>query len=139
MFLTKFKPNALDTVFDTDFFPMWRTWSSEEGNEGCRLPKTNVNETEKSYVLTVEMPGVDKKHVGVAVENDYLIISGEKTEKIRTEGLLRSEIRSEKFRRSFRLDAKVDRDNIKAALDAGVLTVTLPKVEKAVGRQIEIA
>jgi HSP20 family protein len=137
--MTKFKPGAFDSIFDTNFLPMLRSCSTEEAHEGFRLPATNVNEIEKAYVLTIEMPGVEKTNVSVALENDYLVITGEKTGSIQTEGLLRSEIRSEKFRRSFRVDAKIDRDSIKAKLEHGVLTVTLPKVEKAVGRKIEIA
>ena len=139
MFLTKYRPsNTLDNVLD-DFFPFCKEWtSSNQGKEGFRLPKTNINESDKEFRLTMEMPGVERKDVDVAVENDYIVITGEKTEKTEAEGLLRREIRSETFRRSFLLDSSVDRENIKAKLESGVLKVTLPKKAESVGRKVTI-
>jgi HSP20 family protein len=125
-------------VFD-DLFPAFKGCASESGEkEGFRLPVTNVHETEKEWLLTMEMPGVDKKDVHVEIENDQIIVTGEKAEKTETEGLLRREIRSEKFRRSFLLDSSIDRDNIKAKLENGVLKVTLSKKAESVGRKINI-
>ena len=139
MFLTKYRPNrTMDSVFD-DLFPVFKGRARENGEkEGFRLPVTNVHETEKEFLLTMEMPGVDKKDVRVEIENDQIIVTGEKTEKTETEGLLRREIRSEKFRRSFVLDSAIDRDTIKAKLDNGMLKVTLPKKAESVGRKIDI-
>lgn len=141
MFLTKFKPSAFDSFFDTGFFPVLRSPLAEE--EAVRLPLTDVSETDEGFVVTMEMPGVDKSDVSVAVENEQLIVSGGKTEKNETKdadaGILRKEIRSARFHRTFRITSAIDRDNIKAKLESGVLTLTLPKVEKAVGRKIEIA
>ena len=139
MFLTKYRPNrSIDSVFD-DLFPAFNGCVRESGEkDGFRLPVTNVHETEKEFLLTMEMPGVDKKDVHVEVENDQIIITGEKAEKTETEGLLRREIRSEKFRRSFVLDSAIDRDTIKAKLDNGMLKVTLPKKAESVGRKIDI-
>ena len=139
MFLTKYRPSrTFDSVFD-DLFPVFKGWTRESTDgEALRLPVTNVNETDKDFLLTMEMPGVDKKDVRVEIENDQIIVTGEKTEKTETEGLLRREIRSEKFRRSFVLDSAIDRDNIKAKLENGVLKVTLPKKAESVGRKIDI-
>ncbi len=139
MFLTKYRPNrTIDSVFD-DLFPAFKGFAGENGErEGFRLPVTNVHETEKEFLLTMEMPGVDKKDVRVEIENDQIIVTGEKTEKTETEGLLRREIRSEKFRRSFVLDSAIDRDTIKARLENGMLKVTLPKKAESVGRKIDI-
>ena len=97
-----------------------------------------MDPAEKEFLLTMEMPGVDKKDVRVEIENDQIIVTGEKTEKTETEGLLRREIRSEKFRRSFVLDSAIDRDTIKARLENGMLKVTLPKKAESVGRKIDI-
>jgi len=139
MFLTKYRPNrSIDSVFE-DLFPVFNGCARESGEkEGFRLPVTNVHETEKEFLLTMEMPGVDKKDVRVEIENDQIIVTGEKTEKTETEGLLRREIRSEKFRRSFVLDSAIDRDTIKARLENGILQVTLPKKAESVGRKIDI-
>ena len=99
---------------------------------------TNINETDVSYVITLEMPGVTKKNVDVSLEGDRLTITGERVEKLEDEGLLRREIREEKYSRSFVLDGKIDRDQIKAKIDNGILTITLPKKEEEVGRKISI-
>jgi HSP20 family protein len=122
-----------------DLFPIVKGWTSEDSDRnGFRLPVTNVNETDKAFVLTMEMPGVDKKNIDVAIENEQIVITGEKTEKTETEGLLRREIRSEKFRRSFVLDSTVEREKITAKLDNGVLKVALPKRAESIGRKINI-
>lgn len=141
MFLTKYTPKTeLESLFDREFFPMMRGWFEGDAadKEFFRLPKTNIHETNNEFVLTVEMPGVERKNVSVSVENGQIVITGEKTEKTEEEGLLRREIRSEKFHRSFTLDAAIDRENIKAKLDNGILRVTLPKKAESVGRKIAI-
>jgi HSP20 family protein len=138
MYLTKYSPNSIvDSILD-DLFPTFQRWSRTEAGEEFRLPMTNVHETDSEFVLTMEMPGVDKKNINVAIENDQIVITGEKTEKVEEKSLRRREIRSEKFRRSFLLDSSVDREKIKAKLDNGVLTVTLPKGAGSVGRKVTI-
>jgi HSP20 family protein len=140
MFLTKYRPNtALEGLFGSDFFPVLSKWFDEEKEgEMFRMPMTNVNETDKEYVLTMELPGVTKENVDVAIEEDHVVVTGEKTQKTESKGLLRREIRSEKFRRSFMLDPSIDRDKIAAKLEHGVLTLTLPKGKASVGRKIDI-
>ncbi len=141
MFLTKWTPrqrtDSLWDYFDRDFFPV-RRFFFDEDKESVRLPLANINETDKSYVVTLEMPGVTKKDVKVSIEGDTLTVSGERVEKLEDKGLLRKEIREEKFSRSFNLDNSIDRDQIKAKMDNGVLTVTLPKKEEEVGRNVSI-
>ena len=141
MFLTKYRPkNDIDTIFDSfgrGFLPAIQAWTGE-GEEMFRHPRTNLNETDDAFVVTIEMPGVDKKNVDVSVDGDQLVVTGERTEKLEDEGLLRREIRSEKFRRSFGIGNTIDRDAIKAKIDNGILKVTLPKTAKSVGKKIAI-
>jgi HSP20 family protein len=138
MFLTKYRPRtALDSFFDTfdrDFFPVIRT----EDGDNVRLPSTNIHETDDGYVITMELPGVQKKDVDLAIDGDELVITAERAEKTETEGLLRCEIRSEKFRRSFSLGRMVDREGINAKLENGVLKITLKKKAESVGRKIDV-
>jgi HSP20 family protein len=147
MTLIKYSPaNQIDTLFDRlsrDMWPMWnRGVEREAEGEELRLPRTNITETEKDYVFTVEMPGLSKKDVEVRIESDTLIVRGEKTEKTeKNEGKehIRREIRSTRFERSFYLGGNVDADAIKATMDDGVLTVTLSKRPEKVGRKIDIS
>jgi HSP20 family protein len=107
-----------------------------------RMPRTNIEELEKSYVFTLEMPGLSKKDVEVTLEADKLTIKGEKkeekTEKDGDDKVLRREIRSAGFERSFSLGNEVDQNDIKARMEDGVLTVTLLKKTEKVGRKVDV-
>ena len=143
MFPTKYVPKtSLESLFDSldrDFFPILRPWFQTDDNEGFRMPLVNINEAEKEFVVTMELPGVQKKDLDVSIDGDQLVVTAERSEKVESdEGLLRREIRSEKFRRSFMLSQTVDRENIKAKLENGVLRVTLPKRAESVGRKVDV-
>lgn len=142
MFLTKYSPaRSLDPfwkAFDGEFFPVMRRVFNDDGDDSFRLPQTNINESEKQFVLTMEMPGVARKDVEVSLEDDTLTIEAERSDTVESEGLLRSEIRSGKYRRTFRIGRKIDRDAISARMENGVLTVTLPKSAGVTGRKIDI-
>jgi HSP20 family protein len=135
-----------DSLFDTwnrGLFPaLTRTWDVEASDEAAlRLPRTNVEEREDSYVFTMEMPGVAKKEVEVSLENDTLTIKGEKVEESEEKedkGFLRREIRSARFERSFSLGNEVDRENIKAKMADGILTITVAKKDEKVGRKVDV-
>jgi HSP20 family protein len=87
----------------------------------------------------MELPGVQKKDLDVSIDGDQLVITAERSEKVESEdGLLRREIRSEKFRRSFTIGDSVERDAIKAKLENGILKVTLPKKALSTGRKVDV-
>jgi len=138
MFLTKYKPGLLFDSFERDFAPLLRSWSTKEDGESFRMPLTNINETDNEYVVTMEMPGVLKKDIDVSLDGDDLIVTAERTEKLESKGLLRREIREEKFRRSFSIGRSIDRENIKAKLENGVLRITLAKKAESVGRKVDV-
>ena len=144
MFPTKYEPKgSLESIFDSldrDVFPMLRPWFRLDDNEGFRMPLVNINESEKEFIVTMELPGVQKKDLDVAIDGEQLVITAERSEKVESnEGLLRREIRSEKFRRAFTLGQAVDRDGIKAKLENGILKVTLPKRAESVGRKVDVS
>jgi HSP20 family protein len=93
---------------------------------------------EDAFVFTMEMPGLDKKDVSVNIEGDTLIVRGEKSEQHEEKGLIRREYRSTKFERSFNVNG-INRDSVKAKMENGILTVTLPKAPDKVGKKIDIA
>lgn len=104
------------------------------------LPSVDVKETEKEFVLSVELPGVNPKDVSVEVKDGTLTISGEK--KFESEEKKDRYHRVERcygsFSRSFTLSEKVDETKIGATNKDGVLTLTLPKKEEVRPRKIEI-
>jgi HSP20 family protein len=111
------------------------------GGALMRAPETDVIETEHEIRVHVEMPGLKRDNIEVDVENNVLTIRGEKREE-RTEGkegrYHLAERRYGTFARSFVLPRDVDADNIQASFEDGVLTVVIPKSEKARRRRIDV-
>jgi HSP20 family protein len=103
------------------------------------LPAADIFETEHALKVVLEMPGVDKDSVDVGVENDVLTIAG-KLDVSKYEGLqpLYTEYNIGNYSRSFQVSNKIDQDGIKADLKDGVMTILLPKAEKAKARRIAV-
>ncbi|NIP31518.1 MAG: Hsp20 family protein [Candidatus Dadabacteria bacterium] len=117
-------------VLDVETDPKSRSWN----------PKINVAENEKSYVVTAEVPGVDKDKIDIDIKDNTLTIKGEKSfeKKEEKENYLRIERSYGKFQRSFYLDENVDREKIDAKYKDGVLEIILPKKEEATPKKIEV-
>jgi HSP20 family protein len=103
------------------------------------LPVTDIFENDQALTLVVEMPGVNKDHVDVRVENDVLTIEG-RVDFGNYEGLqpLYTEYNVGNYARSFQLSSKIDQSGINAQLKDGVMTLVLPKGEKAKPRRIAV-
>jgi HSP20 family molecular chaperone IbpA len=103
------------------------------------LPETDIFETAQSLTVVLEMPGVSKDSLDVDVENDVLTITG-RIDFSRYEGLqpLYTEYNVGNYSRSFQISSKINQDGIKAELKDGVMTVVLPKSEKAMPRKIQV-
>lgn len=103
--------------------------------------KIDLQEDEKNYFIEADLPGVNKDEVKVAIEDGKLNISVIREEKIddQTKNYLHRERRFSSMQRSVYL-ADADAANIKAKLDNGVLTMTIPKKgeeDKSVKIEIE--
>lgn len=98
-----------------------------------RAPQVDVRESDKEYVIEAELPGMSEKDVELVLKDDVLTLKGEKkSEREEEEEEYHIAERSwGAFERSFRLPEGVDRDKVSAKFKNGVLTVTLPKTEKA--------
>ena len=103
------------------------------------LPVTDIFETDQALTVVLEMPGVSKESVEVGVENDVLTINGQ-IDFSKYEGLqpLYIEYNIGNYSRSFQISSKIDQDGIKAELKDGLLTLVLPKAEKAKPRRISL-
>ena len=103
------------------------------------VPPTDIFETEEALTLTLEMPGVAKDRVEVRVENDVLTIEGRidygPYENLRP---LYTEYNVGNYARTFQLSSKIEQEGISAALKDGVMTLVLPKVERAKARKIQV-
>lgn len=126
----------LDSVFD-NVHSFGRV-----GSLGYRHPAVDISENDKEYQLVAEIPGFDESEVEVKVDEGILSINaskeGEKEEGKEDGRYLVRERRSAKFSRSFVVPKDVDQDKINAGFSKGLLTLTLPKVEKAQAKKITI-
>ena len=110
--------------------PATRAWS----------PAVDIHETENQIVVKAEVPGMEREDIELGLENNVLTLKGDRRfEKDTTEeNYHRIERAYGTFSRSFSIPSVVDEDKISADYKEGVLTITLPKTEKAKAKQIAI-
>jgi HSP20 family protein len=103
-------------------------------------PPVDVYEDKHNVFVKVELPGMKKEELEVAMSNGMLTISGERKEETESKGTesYRSERYFGRFSRSIELPAPIEEKRIEAHYKDGVLTVTCPKTEEAKRRQVEI-
>jgi HSP20 family protein len=103
------------------------------------LPTADIFEAEDALHVVLEMPGVEKDNINVIVREDVLNVEGRldfaKYKDLRP---LYTEYNIGNYSRSFRLSSAIDQNKIGAELRDGVLSLTLPKVEEAKPRTIQI-
>lgn len=116
-----------ETPFARTFTEMWS-------------PSVDISETKDDFVVKAELPGLEAKDVNVSISGDVLTIKGEKKaeEEEKDEHYHCVERYAGSFQRVFQLPSGVKADKIEANFDKGVLKVTLPKVEEAQKKEIEV-
>jgi len=117
-----------------------KSTSDEPTTEAAWVPAVDVRETGDSLVLSMEIPGIDPETVDIAVENNSLTVSGERTFDSAEEGenYHRVERAFGSFARSFRLPNRFEAESIDARSRHGVLTLVIPKREEAKPRSIKV-
>lgn len=131
-----FDPFSLD-IFDP-FHDLSTALSGSAGggqNETTAIANMRIDwkETPEAHVFKADMPGLKKEEVKVEVEEGKVLqISGErsKEQEEKTDRYHRVERSSGKFLRRFRLPENAKMEEVKACMENGVLTVTVPKVEE---------
>ena len=126
-FLTPF-----DKIFDQLMLKQFPNFQEEVGvsfNQGA-YPKVNVYEYDDKIGIVAEIPGLDKKNVTVDVEEDVLIISGDKHGFDSDGGkCITRELKQSSFKRSFNLGEHLDGDGVSAKFKDGMLSISVPKKE----------
>ncbi len=104
------------------------------------VPTADIYEDRDSLKVILEMPGVEKGNVDIRVEEGVLFVEGQ-LDLAKYRGLqpLYTEYNIGNYSRSFRLSNAIDQDKIGAELKEGVLSLTLPKAEKAKPRTIQVS
>jgi HSP20 family protein len=111
---------------------------SPEGAEGVWVPNVDIEETDDAWIIEAEVPGVKKKDVNVEVRDNEIVISGEIKERERKGIIRRRTRRVGEFEFRATLPADADADAVKADIDDGLLTIRVPKQERAESRQVEV-
>jgi HSP20 family protein len=128
--------NMLDMLED-----MWtRPFRGFEDFARGFTPSVEVSEKEDEILIKAEIPGLDPKDIDVSVENNSLIISGEKKreQKDEKENYVHMECSYGMFNRVIPLRSDVDREKVTADYKNGVLSVKLPKTAGSRSKKISI-
>ena len=128
--------SALDEAFGT-----WPLQQDESGAvTSAWHPACDVFEDRDAVKIVAELPGVKPEDVKLSLENNLLTIRGEKKQEAeeRTERVHRYERSYGSFERAFVLPSTVDGEKISAEFTNGILTVVVPKIERARPREIPV-
>lgn len=117
----------IDRLFDDAF----RGFGvSAFGDGGLSWPRVEVVDREKEVRITAELPGLEEEDVELRIEDNVLILRGEKRTEFDDAERQYSERSYGRFERHLALPAEVDEERASATFRNGVLTVTLPKTER---------
>jgi HSP20 family protein len=113
----------------------------EETSLGAWMPPVDIIEDKEKITMTAELPGFREDQVDIQMEGGVLTIRGERKFEDEKEGrnFHRVERSYGQFVRSFTLPNNVDRDQIRASFENGLLKIEMPKLEEARPRQIKIS
>ncbi len=120
-------------------------WSMEEMENFFNRPFPRMNstysassmkESDKAYLINVDLPGMDKKDISIETSGNRLIVSGERKEESESKEGSKKSYRQ--FHQSFSLPDDANLEAISAISTNGVLKITVPKTGKKVSKKIEI-
>lgn len=115
-----------------------RMWRQPIWSEAGFVPAADLEETDKEFVVEVELPGVKREDIDIELAGRRLTVIGERKEKERT-GVLRRRTRTVgRFHFEVVFPAEVSEDNVEAVYADGVLTITVPKAEAERARKIPL-
>lgn len=130
----------LNTVLD-EAFNAWPFQNQENGSvTSSWLPACDVFEDKDAVKIVAEVPGVRPEDVKISLENNLLTVRGEKKQQAEetSERVHRYERSYGTFERTFALPTTVDPDKIAANYEHGILTISIPKAERARPREIPV-
>ena len=133
MNLIHFNPfREMDSLFSRFRHDMDGDFNLQSFTQSDWVPPVDINESDKDFLITVEVPQIDKDDIKVQVQNGMLNISGERKYENEDKKAHRIERYYGSFQRSFKLPENVNEDKIHADHKNGVLYLSLPKTEEKV-------
>ena len=137
-YLTLHRPARNPFRFYSPFFAPLRVRTDADRYDWT--PSVDISETDNTFEVRAELPGVSKDDLHVSVKDNLLTLSGEKRQDNAddTQNYRRVERRYGSFQRRFTLPAEVNTEDIKAEYTDGVLTLSIPKPEAAKPTEVPI-
>ncbi len=129
--------NEMNSVFD-EAFPAHRRWGEVTAEF---QPAVDVEETSDYYLMSFDLPGIDKEAIKVDLSENTLTVSGERVRENKTEnedGYKKFERSYGRFERRFQLPHQINGDKIQARHENGVLEVMVPKAEASKAKSIQV-
>ena len=132
--------NTLQDRMNRLFRESLREGQDESLSTSSFAPAVDVYEDEHNVVLKIEVPGIDEKDIDVRIENNTLIVHGERNidKEEKEENYRRIERQYGSFTRTFTLPNTVDTDSVSANYNRGVLKIKLAKKAEAKPKQIKV-
>jgi HSP20 family protein len=123
----------MSRMFDDFFRGVPTRFTGAEAPFGGAMPRVDVSETDNEYEVTAELPGLEENDINLQLANNVLTIRGEKKSEReeKDKNYYLSERSFGSFQRSIPLPTEVEEDQVQASFKSGVLTVRLPKTERA--------
>ena len=125
----------MNRLFDDIIAP-----THQSGNGQTFSPAVEFDETDDSYHLKLEVPGMDPDDINVEASADAIAISGERriNNTFEGKGMSRSEFRYGRFQRVMPLPGRINHQEVEADYKNGVLMLTLPKAEEEKNRIVKV-
>ena len=137
MFPALMNDTMFSDLFDDPFFEGWRNMDRAaacDPNMSAGMMSTDVRETDKGYMVDIDMPGFKKDDISLDLQNGYLTISAakglDKDEKDKEGRYIRRERYAGAMSRSFYVGENVKQEDITARFENGILSLSVPKEEE---------
>ena len=111
------------------YHPFWSLFNDCFGDETSDVMRTDITDSGDSYQVEIEVPGMDKKDVKISLDKGYLTINAKvnASENVRSGKNLHRERFYGSYRRSYYVGDAINKEDISAAMDKGILTITIAK------------
>ena len=142
MSLAHYKPVNLFNQFNDEmnrYYSLTRTGAANQEHDW--IPAVDIREEDKQYLLTADIPGVNRKDIEITLEEGVLTVKGERNTEtdVSEAGYRRRERTHGTFMRQFTLPDTVNATSITAVAKEGVLEITIPKQDKPEARKIAVS
>jgi HSP20 family protein len=130
----------IDRLFDDILHEQPQLGIFSKISEPLWSPAIELQETETGLLLKAQLPGIDPEELDIQVSENAVFLAGEHREQKKTDeqGVFRSEFHYGQFKRVIPLPVTIQREQVKAEMTAGLLTLTMLKATSALPNLIKV-